>query len=383
MIVALRKARRHLRHDARAGRGARRRRRDDRRRHARRAAPPRGAVRAGRSPLPLTPSHRLEARLSELAGAPVELERPNDPRTATTRRTWRCSSRPSQRRSPRELAEELAAAAAGLDEVERAEVAGPGFVNLWLSPAWFGEALGEILAAGPRLRRRLGGSRRRTCRSRWSPPTRPGRSRSPRRGTARTATRSRGCSSSPATRSSASTTTTTPARRWSGSAPRSRRAGAGRSRPRTATAASTSTSSRRADERSGAADARADRGDARALPHPLRLVGAAEPARAAAAGVPAAARHLREGRRRLGAVVGVRRRRRPRADPLARAGRRRRPTARPTSSTSSTSSSAASTGRSTCSAPTTTARATGTRRSRGCSATTPTASRCCSTSSST
>jgi arginyl-tRNA synthetase len=32
--------------------------------------------------------------------------------------------------------------------VERAEVAGPGFVNFWLAPAWFGEALGEILAAG-------------------------------------------------------------------------------------------------------------------------------------------------------------------------------------------------------------------------------------------
>src|SRR5690242_21864120 len=55
---------------------------------------------------------------------------------------------PVQRRSPRELGEELAAKALGLEEVERAEVAGPGFVNLWLAPPWFGEALGEILAAG-------------------------------------------------------------------------------------------------------------------------------------------------------------------------------------------------------------------------------------------
>src|SRR5262245_49839879 len=55
---------------------------------------------------------------------------------------------PAQRRSPRELGEELAAKAVELDEVERAEVAGPGFVNLWLAPAWFGEALGEILEAG-------------------------------------------------------------------------------------------------------------------------------------------------------------------------------------------------------------------------------------------
>ena len=42
-----------------------------------------------------------------------------------------------------------AAAAAGLADVERAEVAGPGFVNLRLARDWFGEVLGEILEAGP------------------------------------------------------------------------------------------------------------------------------------------------------------------------------------------------------------------------------------------
>ena len=61
---------------------------------------------------------------------------------------------------------------------------------------------------------------------------------------------------------------------------------------------------------------RTDRGDAGALPDPLRLVGEAERARAAAARVPAAPRHVREGRRRLGALVRVRGRGRPRADPL-------------------------------------------------------------------
>jgi arginyl-tRNA synthetase len=91
---------------------------------------------------------RLAARLSELAGAPVELERPNDPAHGDYATNVAMRLAPVQRRSPRELGEELAAAAVGLDEVERAEVAGPGFVNLWLSPGWFGEALGEILAAG-------------------------------------------------------------------------------------------------------------------------------------------------------------------------------------------------------------------------------------------
>jgi arginyl-tRNA synthetase len=91
----------------------------------------------------------LEAGLSELADAPVELERPNDPAHGDFATSVAMRLAPVRRRSPREIGDELAAAAAGLQEVERAEVAGPGFVNLWLAPAWFGEALGEILEAGP------------------------------------------------------------------------------------------------------------------------------------------------------------------------------------------------------------------------------------------
>jgi arginyl-tRNA synthetase len=91
---------------------------------------------------------RLEARLSELAGAAVELERPNDPAHGDYATNVALRLAPARRRSPRELGDELVAAATALDEVERAEVAGPGFVNFWLADAWFGEALGEILAAG-------------------------------------------------------------------------------------------------------------------------------------------------------------------------------------------------------------------------------------------
>jgi arginyl-tRNA synthetase len=87
-------------------------------------------------------------RLSELAGAPVELERPNDPAHGDYATNVALRLAPARGQAPRELAEELAAAATGLDDVERAEVAGPGFVNLWLAPSWFGEALGEILEAG-------------------------------------------------------------------------------------------------------------------------------------------------------------------------------------------------------------------------------------------
>jgi arginyl-tRNA synthetase len=83
-----------------------------------------------------------------VAGAPVELERPNDPAHGDYATNVAMRLAPTRRRSPRDLGEELAEAALALDEVERAEVAGPGFVNLWLAPVWFGEALGEILAAG-------------------------------------------------------------------------------------------------------------------------------------------------------------------------------------------------------------------------------------------
>jgi arginyl-tRNA synthetase len=91
---------------------------------------------------------RLEARLSELAGAPVELERPNDPEHGDYATNVAMQLAPVRKRSPRELGDELATAALGLEDVERAEVAGPGFVNLWLTPGWFGEALAEMLQAG-------------------------------------------------------------------------------------------------------------------------------------------------------------------------------------------------------------------------------------------
>jgi arginyl-tRNA synthetase len=91
-----------------------------------------------------TALERLAARLSELAGAPVELERPQDPAHGDYATNVALQSAPLHRRAPRELAAELAERAAELDEVERAEVAGPGFVNLWVTTGWLGDALAEI-----------------------------------------------------------------------------------------------------------------------------------------------------------------------------------------------------------------------------------------------
>ena len=92
---------------------------------------------------------RLEAALGEAAGAEVVLERPGDDgarRLRDERRDAARAARGSSRRarSPSELVEQ----ASGLADVERAEIAGPGFVNLWLTRAWYRDALAEILAAG-------------------------------------------------------------------------------------------------------------------------------------------------------------------------------------------------------------------------------------------
>jgi arginyl-tRNA synthetase len=91
---------------------------------------------------------RLAARLGDAVGEPVTLERPTDPAHGdyATNVALRLAGR--LRRPPREVAAELAERVAELPEIDRVEVAGPGFVNLWLTDAWFVSALDEIVGAG-------------------------------------------------------------------------------------------------------------------------------------------------------------------------------------------------------------------------------------------
>ena len=91
---------------------------------------------------------RLAAAVGEIAGAEVELERPATLEHGDFATNVALQLAPERKRPPRELAEEIAAGAAGLELVERAEVAGPGFVNLWVAPAWYEAALAEMLEAG-------------------------------------------------------------------------------------------------------------------------------------------------------------------------------------------------------------------------------------------
>jgi arginyl-tRNA synthetase len=94
--------------------------------------------------LPANAVRRLAEELGALVGAPVELERPSNHEFGDYATNVAMRVAGERRVSPRELAEEIAARAAELEHVERAEVAGPGFVNLFLTVAWFGEALAEI-----------------------------------------------------------------------------------------------------------------------------------------------------------------------------------------------------------------------------------------------
>ncbi|HVA31659.1 MAG TPA: arginine--tRNA ligase [Gaiellaceae bacterium] len=87
-------------------------------------------------------------RLAEALGQDVELERPSGSGHGDYATNSALKLAGTLRRPPRELAADLAAQASQLAHVERAEIAGPGFVNVFLEDGWFAETLGEILADG-------------------------------------------------------------------------------------------------------------------------------------------------------------------------------------------------------------------------------------------
>jgi arginyl-tRNA synthetase len=97
--------------------------------------------------LPADPVSSLASRV----GPGVTLERPSDAEHGDYATNAALRLAGTRRQAPRELAAELVETAQSLPEVERAETAGPGFVNLFLSDAWLAEAVGEILAAGERF----------------------------------------------------------------------------------------------------------------------------------------------------------------------------------------------------------------------------------------
>jgi arginyl-tRNA synthetase len=94
------------------------------------------------------PVARLAASLTDIAGVPVEFERPGESEHGDYATNVALKLAGLQKRPPREIADEIAAKAVAEGIAERAEAAGPGFVNLWLADAWLVDGVREIVDAG-------------------------------------------------------------------------------------------------------------------------------------------------------------------------------------------------------------------------------------------
>jgi arginyl-tRNA synthetase len=109
------------------------------------------------------PLERLAASVSAAAaavrggeGAPTaqpKLERPKHANQGDYSTNAAMLLAPSLQLAPRVIAERIGAELERLldDDLERTDVAGPGFLNLWLSDAWHRRALAGMLAAGSRF----------------------------------------------------------------------------------------------------------------------------------------------------------------------------------------------------------------------------------------
>src|SRR5690242_13499285 len=58
------------------------------------------------------------------------------------------ASAKAAKRAPRQIAEAIVKHFPAMAEVAKLEIAGPGFLNVFLAPAWVATSLGEVLAAG-------------------------------------------------------------------------------------------------------------------------------------------------------------------------------------------------------------------------------------------
>jgi arginyl-tRNA synthetase len=94
------------------------------------------------------PVARLAGELTQIAGTPVTLERPADAEHGDYATNVALKLAGLQKRPPREIAAEIAVRAVEQGIATRAEAAGPGFVNLWLSDSWLTGSVQEIVSAG-------------------------------------------------------------------------------------------------------------------------------------------------------------------------------------------------------------------------------------------
>ena len=96
---------------------------------------------------------RVRAAAAPLVGAGADLSRivvepPKDPTHGDMATNAAMALAKEAGQKPRELADKIAAALRGDDRVAKADVAGPGFINLTLKPHVWAEELRNVLAAG-------------------------------------------------------------------------------------------------------------------------------------------------------------------------------------------------------------------------------------------
>ncbi len=94
------------------------------------------------------PLAALATAVGALAGTTTTLERPSDPAHGDYATNAALRLAKERQQPPREIAAGLTEAIVALPGIARAEVAGPGFVNLFLEDAWLGAALATLRAAG-------------------------------------------------------------------------------------------------------------------------------------------------------------------------------------------------------------------------------------------
>jgi arginyl-tRNA synthetase len=94
------------------------------------------------------PVARLAGALTEIAGFAVTLERPSDAEHGDYATNVALKLAGLQQRPPREIADEIGAAIVERGIAERAESAGPGFVNLWVGDAWVADGVRAVVEAG-------------------------------------------------------------------------------------------------------------------------------------------------------------------------------------------------------------------------------------------
>jgi arginyl-tRNA synthetase len=94
------------------------------------------------------PVNALASALADVAGVPVELERPADAAHGDYATNVAMKLAGVRREAPRDVAADLAGDVEGVDGIAGVEVAGPGFLNLTVADAWLGEGLAAVLEAG-------------------------------------------------------------------------------------------------------------------------------------------------------------------------------------------------------------------------------------------